>query len=108
MRENWSCLRRQPQSRPTADVYKALEKDSIQITMTDIFGVIDLWRVAGSIVNTKHSPSLFIVVINNKAWEVFRENTGRSCRRRREPSRSAHFLSFPSAAKLVEAFAHCG
>jgi C4-dicarboxylate-binding protein DctP len=61
---------------PTSDLYGALEKDSIQITMTDIFGVTErnLWRVADTIVNTKHSPSLFIVVINNKVWESLSEN----------------------------------
>jgi C4-dicarboxylate-binding protein DctP len=55
---------------PTSDLYDALEKESIQITMTDIFGVTErnLWRVADTIVNTKHSPSLFIVVINDKVW----------------------------------------
>jgi len=60
---------------PTSDLYKALEKESIQITMTDIFGVKerDLWRVTDTIVNTKHSPSLFIVVINNKIWESLSE-----------------------------------
>jgi len=61
---------------PTSDLYGALEKDNIQITMTDIFGVTerDLWRVADTIINTKHSPSLFIVVINNNAWENLSEN----------------------------------
>src|SRR5262249_26039497 len=29
----------------------------------------NLWQVTDTIVNTKHSPSLFIVVINNKVWE---------------------------------------
>src|SRR5215470_4125124 len=60
---------------PTSDLYQALEKESIQITMTDIFGVTerDLWRVTDTIVNTKHSPSLFIVVINNKVWESLSE-----------------------------------
>lgn len=60
---------------PTSDIYSALDKESIQITMTDIFGVTerDLWRVADTIVNTKHSPSLFIVVINDKVWESLPE-----------------------------------
>ncbi len=60
---------------PTSDLYQALEKENIQITMTDIFGVTerDLWRVTDTIVNTKHSPSLFIVVINNKVWESLSE-----------------------------------
>lgn len=60
---------------PTSDLYEALEKDSIQITMTDIFSVTerDLWRVADTIVNTRHSPSLFIVVINNKVWQSLSE-----------------------------------
>jgi C4-dicarboxylate-binding protein DctP len=60
---------------PTSDLYQALEKESIQITMTDIFGVTerDLWRVTDTIVNTKHSPSLFIVIINNKVWESLSE-----------------------------------
>jgi C4-dicarboxylate-binding protein DctP len=60
---------------PTSDLYSALEKESIQITMADIFSVTerDLWRVTDTIVNTKHSPSLFIVVINNKAWEGLSE-----------------------------------
>jgi C4-dicarboxylate-binding protein DctP len=60
---------------PTSDLYDALEKENIQITMTDIFGVTErnLWRVTDTIVNTKHSPSLFIVVINNKVWESLSE-----------------------------------
>jgi C4-dicarboxylate-binding protein DctP len=60
---------------PTSDLYEALQKDNIQITMTDIFGVKerDLWKVADTIVNTRHSPSLFIVVINNKVWESLSE-----------------------------------
>jgi C4-dicarboxylate-binding protein DctP len=61
---------------PTADLYGALEKENIQVTMTDIFGVTErnLWRVTDTIVNTKHSPSLFIVVINNKVWEGLPES----------------------------------
>jgi C4-dicarboxylate-binding protein DctP len=61
---------------PTSDLYSALEKDSIQVTMTDIFGVTerDLWRVTDTIVNTKHSPSLFIVVINDKVWDSLSED----------------------------------
>jgi C4-dicarboxylate-binding protein DctP len=61
---------------PTSDLYEALEKESIQITMTDIFGVTEqgLWRVADTIVNTRHSPSLFIVVINNNVWESLSES----------------------------------
>jgi C4-dicarboxylate-binding protein DctP len=60
---------------PTSDLNEALKNESIQITMTDIFGVMerDLWRVADTIVNTKHSPSLFIVVINDKVWEGLSE-----------------------------------
>jgi C4-dicarboxylate-binding protein DctP len=61
---------------PTSDLYSALEKDSIQVTMTDILGVRerDLWRVTDTIVNTKHSPSLFIVVINDKVWDSLSED----------------------------------
>jgi C4-dicarboxylate-binding protein DctP len=61
---------------PTSDLYNALDKENIQITMTDIFGVTErnLWRVADTIVNTKHSPSLFIVVVNNNVWESLSEN----------------------------------
>jgi len=60
---------------PAADLYSALEKDSVQMTMTDIFGVMDreLWRVTDTIVNTRHAPSLFLVVINDKAWEKLSE-----------------------------------
>ncbi|MBO0752205.1 MAG: TRAP transporter substrate-binding protein DctP [Bradyrhizobiaceae bacterium] len=61
---------------PTSDLYSALENDSIQVTMTDIFGVTErnLWRVADTIVNTRHSPSLFIVVINDKVWDSLSED----------------------------------
>jgi TRAP-type C4-dicarboxylate transport system substrate-binding protein len=64
---------------PTSDLFGALQKENIQITMTDIFGVTerDLWRVADTIVNTKHSPSLFIVVINNKVWDDLSESQQR-------------------------------
>lgn len=60
---------------PTSDLYGALEKGRIQLAMTDIFGVTErnLWRVADTIVNTKHSPSLYVVVINDKVWESLSE-----------------------------------
>ncbi len=61
---------------PTSDLYTAFEKDTIQVTMTDIFGVTErnLWKVSDTIINTKHSPSLFIVVINDKVWDSLSED----------------------------------
>lgn len=55
---------------PPSDLYDALENNNIQITMADIFSVTErnLWRVTDTIVNTKHSPSLFIVIINDAVW----------------------------------------
>jgi C4-dicarboxylate-binding protein DctP len=60
-----------PHLMPPSDLYGALENDTIQLTMADIFSVTerDLWRVADTIVNTRHSPSLFIVIVNDKVWD---------------------------------------
>ena len=57
---------------PTAKLYSAFEADKIRVAMTDIFSVqaYDLWRVADTILNTQHSPSLYVVAINDAAWRA--------------------------------------
>lgn len=60
-----------PHLMPPSDIHDALDNDSIQLTMADIFSVTerDLWQVADTIVNTRHSPSLFVVIVNAKVWD---------------------------------------
>jgi len=54
-----------------SDVFTELQKGTIQAAATDIMNVRerDLWRVADTITNLRHAPSLFMVVINEKAWQ---------------------------------------
>jgi len=54
-----------------ADLFTELQKGTIEAAATDIMNVRerDLWRVADTITNLRHAPSLFMVVINEKAWQ---------------------------------------
>jgi C4-dicarboxylate-binding protein DctP len=56
---------------PPSDLFAEMQKGTIQAAATDIMNVTerDLWRVADTITNTRHAPSLFMVVINEKAWQ---------------------------------------
>jgi C4-dicarboxylate-binding protein DctP len=52
------------------DVFAELEKGKIATAATDVMNVRerDLWRVADTITNLRYAPSLFLVVMNEKAW----------------------------------------
>lgn len=52
------------------DLFTELQKGTIQAAATDIMNVTErgLWRVADTITNLRHAPSLFVVVINEKVW----------------------------------------
>jgi C4-dicarboxylate-binding protein DctP len=54
-----------------ASLFAGLKDGTIQAGAADIMNVgeHDLWRVADTITNLRHSPSLFIVVINDKVWQ---------------------------------------
>jgi len=54
-----------------SDLFTAFEKGMIQAAAADIMNVREreLWRVADRITNLRHAPSLFVVVINEKAWQ---------------------------------------
>lgn len=56
---------------PPNDVFAALQKDTITAAATDIMSIKEhgLWQVADTITNLRHAPSLFLVVINEKAWQ---------------------------------------
>jgi C4-dicarboxylate-binding protein DctP len=56
---------------PPPDVLAALQKDTIKAAATDVMSIKEhgLWQVADTITNLRHAPSLFLVVINEKAWQ---------------------------------------
>jgi C4-dicarboxylate-binding protein DctP len=56
---------------PPRDVFGALKKETIAAAVTDVMNVKehDLWQVADTITALRHAPSLFLVVINEKAWQ---------------------------------------
>jgi C4-dicarboxylate-binding protein DctP len=60
-----------PQSVLPSDAYAALQKGTVAALATDIMTVREheLWRVADTITNLHHAPSLFMVVINEQAWQ---------------------------------------
>jgi C4-dicarboxylate-binding protein DctP len=53
-----------------ADVFSQLQKGRIEAAVTDIMNVREreLWRVADTITNLRHSPSLLMIAINENAW----------------------------------------
>jgi C4-dicarboxylate-binding protein DctP len=53
-----------------ADVFSELQKGGIKAAVTDIMNVKEreLWRVADTITNLRHSPSLLMIAINQDAW----------------------------------------
>lgn len=61
----------QPHLMSTENLHAALRAGDIQLALTDILGVKahSLWEVAEAIINTRHAPSLYIVVINDRLWE---------------------------------------
>jgi C4-dicarboxylate-binding protein DctP len=54
-----------------ASLFTALQNGSVEAAAADIMNVKerDLWRVASTIVDLPHAPSLFMVVINDTAWQ---------------------------------------
>jgi C4-dicarboxylate-binding protein DctP len=56
---------------PTEGLRAALKNAAIQLAITDILAVKaqDLWDAAEAIVNTRHAPSLYIMVVNERLWE---------------------------------------
>jgi C4-dicarboxylate-binding protein DctP len=55
---------------PTS-LYPALLDGTVEAAAADIMNVRehDLWRVASTIVDLRHAPSLFMIVINDNAWQ---------------------------------------
>jgi C4-dicarboxylate-binding protein DctP len=60
-----------PQSVLPSDAYAALQKGTFAAVATDIMTVREheLWRVADTITNLRHAPSLFMVVLNEQVWQ---------------------------------------
>jgi C4-dicarboxylate-binding protein DctP len=56
---------------PPAEVLGALKQGSIKSAVTDVMSVREygLWQVADTITDLRHAPSLFVVVVNEKAWQ---------------------------------------
>jgi C4-dicarboxylate-binding protein DctP len=56
---------------PPPDVAGELRKGAIKAAVTDVMNVKEhgLWQVADTITDLKHAPSLFVVVVNEKAWQ---------------------------------------
>jgi C4-dicarboxylate-binding protein DctP len=54
-----------------SDVFTGLQKGRIEAAATDIMNVREreLWRVADTITNLRHSPSLLMIVINENVWQ---------------------------------------
>ena len=54
-----------------ASLFTALQNGSVEATAADIMNIRerDLWRVADTIVDLRHAPSLFMIVINDNAWQ---------------------------------------
>lgn len=61
----------EPYLMPTAELSSALESGKISAAITDILSVkaYNLWRVANTVINTQHAPSLYLVVINDRVWQ---------------------------------------
>jgi C4-dicarboxylate-binding protein DctP len=55
---------------PPAGLLGDLQKGTLEAAATDIMNVRErsLWQAADTITNLRHAPSLFLVVINEKAW----------------------------------------
>ncbi|MBO0766908.1 MAG: TRAP transporter substrate-binding protein DctP [Hyphomicrobiaceae bacterium] len=60
-----------PRSVLPSDASAALENGTVEAIATDIMTVREheLWRVADTITNLRHAPSLFMVVINEQTWQ---------------------------------------
>jgi C4-dicarboxylate-binding protein DctP len=60
-----------PQRLSPAQTFAGLKDGTIAAAATDIMHVREheIWRVADTITNLQHAPSLFMVVINGQAWD---------------------------------------
>jgi C4-dicarboxylate-binding protein DctP len=56
---------------PPPQVLDGLKQGTIKSAITDVMNVREhsLWRVADTITDLRHAPSLFVVVVNEKAWQ---------------------------------------
>ena len=61
-----------PQPVRPAEAFAALQKGTLAVIATDIMTVREheLWRVADTVTNLRYAPSLFMVVIDDKAWQA--------------------------------------
>jgi C4-dicarboxylate-binding protein DctP len=60
-----------PEPVPTSDLYSAFREGKIKAAATDILGVTtnNLWDAADTIMNTQHTPSLYLFAVNDRAWQ---------------------------------------
>ena len=60
-----------PQLVLPSEAYAALQKGTLAAVATDIMHVREreLWRVADTITNLRYAPSLYIIAINEQAWQ---------------------------------------
>jgi C4-dicarboxylate-binding protein DctP len=60
-----------PQSVRPSEAYAALQTGTLAAVATDIMTVREheLWRVADTVTNLRYAPSLFMVVIDEQAWQ---------------------------------------
>jgi C4-dicarboxylate-binding protein DctP len=60
-----------PQPVRPSEAFVALQKGTLAALATDIMTVREheLWRVADTVTNLRYAPSLFMVVIDEKAWQ---------------------------------------
>jgi C4-dicarboxylate-binding protein DctP len=56
---------------PPPGVSDEFRKEAIKAAVTDVMSVREhgLWQVADTITDLRHAPSLFVVVVNEKAWQ---------------------------------------
>jgi C4-dicarboxylate-binding protein DctP len=56
---------------PPPEVLGELKKGTIKAAVTDVVNVREhgLWQVVDTITDLRHAPSLFVVVVNEKAWQ---------------------------------------
>ena len=56
---------------PPPDVLSALKNETIGAAVTDVMNIREhgLWQVVDTITNLRHAPSLYLVIVNEKAWQ---------------------------------------
>jgi C4-dicarboxylate-binding protein DctP len=56
---------------PPPEVLGELKKGTIKAAVTDVVNIREhgLWQVADTITDLRHAPSLFVVIVNEKAWQ---------------------------------------